>query len=127
MQILIFYVSSFIFKESHVSFAEDNPSETIVIVEEELDGIDRDDIGNLEDLLRLVLINGECGNPKIVVDGGELTRNITQKNVLQACRYPVCDKCYRRKYFLNKHLDIVNQLGKYDFSCELVVNNLKER
>ena len=28
----------------------------------------RDDIGNLEDLL--VPINEECGNPKVVVDGG---------------------------------------------------------
>ena len=36
----------------------------------------RDDIGNLKYLL--VLINEECGNPK-VVDGGELTRNINQK------------------------------------------------
>ena len=27
-----------------------------------------DDIGNLEDLL--VLINEECGNPKVVFDGG---------------------------------------------------------
>ena len=34
---------------------------------EELDGIIRDDIGNLEDLL--MLINEECGNPKAVVNG----------------------------------------------------------
>ena len=66
--------------------------------EQELElGIDGDDIGNLEDLLTLVLINGECGNPKVVVDGGELTRNITQKNFLQACRCPLCDKGYRRE------------------------------
>ena len=36
-----------------------------------------DDIRILEDLL--VLINEECGTPKVVVDGGELTRSITQK------------------------------------------------
>ena len=60
-QILIFFdVSSFIFKKSHVLIEEDSPSEKIVIVEEELDGIDRDDVGNLEDLLRLVLISEEC-------------------------------------------------------------------
>ena len=51
----------------------------IDLVEEGLDGIDRDDIVNLEDLLRLVLINEEYGNCKVVVDGGELTRNINQK------------------------------------------------
>ena len=32
------------------------------MVQEELDGIDRDDIGNLEDLIRIVLIDEECGN-----------------------------------------------------------------
>ena len=58
--------------------------------------VHRDDIGNLEDLL--VHINEECGNPKVVVDGGDLTRNNNQKKksgVLQACRCPLCDKCYR--------------------------------
>ena len=41
-------------------------------MKEELGDIDRDDIGNLENLLRLVLINEGCGNPKVVVGGGEL-------------------------------------------------------
>ena len=35
-----------------------------MIVKEELDGIDIDDIGNLEDLLRIVFIHEECGNLK---------------------------------------------------------------
>ena len=39
-QILIFYFSSFIFKDNH------NPSGKIMIVKEERDGIDIDDIGN---------------------------------------------------------------------------------
>ena len=54
-----------------------------------------DDIGNLEDLL--VLINEECGNPKVDINGGECTRNINQKQkpvVLQACRCSLWDKCY---------------------------------
>ena len=51
-----------------------------VIVEEELDCIDIDDIGNLEDSPRLVFINEECGNLIVVNDDGELTRNISQKN-----------------------------------------------
>ena len=33
-------------------------------IEEELDGI-----GNLMDLPRLMFIDEECGNPKVVVDG----------------------------------------------------------
>ena len=35
----------------------------IVLVDKELDGVDRDGIGNLEDSLRLMLINEECWNP----------------------------------------------------------------
>ena len=35
-----------------------------------------DDIGNLEDLLRIVFIHEECWNLKVFVDGGELTRNV---------------------------------------------------
>ena len=87
---MIFFVSSFIFKKNYVLIEEDNPSEKIVLIEEELDGIEKDDIVNLEDLLRLVLIDEECGNPKVVADGGELTININQKkkpDILQACRF----------------------------------------
>ena len=39
-------------------------------VEEEQDGIDIDGIGNLMDLPKLMLIDEECGNLKVVVDGG---------------------------------------------------------
>ena len=53
----------------------------VVIFEEELDGIDLDDIGNLEDLLSVVLIDEACGNLKVVIDVGELIRNII--NLLQ--------------------------------------------
>ena len=35
----------------------------IVLVDKELDGVDRDGIGNLEDSLRLMLINEESWNP----------------------------------------------------------------
>ena len=50
-----------------------------MIVREELDGIDIDDIGDLEDLLRIVLIHEEYGNLKSFIDGGERTRNINNK------------------------------------------------
>ena len=51
-----------IFKENHVFIeAEHNPSDK---VEEELDGIDIDDTGNLGDLPRLIFIIEGCGNLK---------------------------------------------------------------
>ena len=55
--------SSFIFKENHVFIEEeDNPSDKFAMVEEELDGIDIDSIGNLMDLPRLMFIDEVCGN-----------------------------------------------------------------
>ena len=71
------------------------------MVKEKLNGIDIDGIGNLEDLLRIVLIHEECGNLQVIVDGGELTGNVnTQKKpgVLQAEKY------YRGEYFFNTNV-----------------------
>ena len=82
--------SSSIFKENYIFFEEeDDPSDIVVIVQEKLDDIDIDGIGNLVDLPRLMFIEEECGNLKVVTDGGELTRNINIKkksDVLQAYR-----------------------------------------
>ena len=81
----MFYFSSFIFKK--ITFIEKiNHSEKNVIVEEELDCIDIDDIGNSKHLPRLSFIGVECGNIIVVDDVGELTRNSNQNkksNVLQ--------------------------------------------
>ena len=49
-----------------------------MIVKEEVDGTDIDDIGSLKGLLRVVFIHEECGNLKVFVKGGELTRNINK-------------------------------------------------
>ena len=49
-----------------------------MIVKEELDSIDIDDNGNLEDLLRVVFIHEECGNFIVFVNGGEFTRIINK-------------------------------------------------
>ena len=62
-----------------VSFKKATLLENFVIVEEELVGIDTDDIGNLEDSPRFVFIDEECENLIVVNDAGELTRNINQK------------------------------------------------
>ena len=48
------------------------------------------------DLPRRVFIDEECENLKLVVDGGELTRNINEKKkpvLVQAYRWSLCDKC----------------------------------
>ena len=77
-------------KKNHIFIEiEENPSEKVVIVEIELDGI-----GNLENLLWLVFIDKEYDNLKVFVDGGELTRNINQKksDVSQAYRCPHRDR-----------------------------------
>ena len=92
-QIFKIFFSSFIFKENH-GFIEDSNLLEKVLVEKELDGrtVDIDDIRNFEDLPRLVLLDEECGNLKVVNDSGELSRNINQKNksdVLQPKRCPL--------------------------------------
>ena len=48
------------------SIKKKNPSKKVVIVEEQLDDIDIDYTGNLEDLPSLVFINEACWNLKIV-------------------------------------------------------------
>ena len=53
-----------------------------LLFEEELDDLDIDDIGNFEDLSRLVFIDEECGNPRVSSDDGELDRNINLKKTL---------------------------------------------
>ena len=71
------------------------------MVKEKLNGIDIDGIGNLEDLLRIVLIHEECGNLQVIVDGGELTGNVNKQKkpgVLQAEKY------YRGEYFFNTNV-----------------------
>ena len=75
----MFYFSSIIFKNITVLLKTSNSTEKNVIVGEELNCIDIDEIGNLEDSPRLVFINEECGNLIVVNDGGELTENISQK------------------------------------------------
>ena len=74
-----------------------------MIVKEELDGIDIDGNGNLEDLLRIVFIHEECRNRKVLVDGGE-TRHFAN-----LC--PLCDnKVIGQSIFFNEHVEY----------CELV-------
>ena len=64
-----------------------------LIAKEELVGIDIEDIGNLEDLLKIVFIHEECGNLKVFLDDGEPTRNINKK------KKPVVLQAYNRGLF----------------------------
>ena len=48
------------------------------MVEEELDCIDIDDIGNLEDSPKLVFIDEECGNLIVVNDDGKILARRSQ-------------------------------------------------
>ena len=59
--------SSFIFEENHVF---KKTLKKVNAVEEEQNGIDIAGIGNLMDLPKLMFINKECGNLKVVFDGG---------------------------------------------------------
>ena len=62
--------SSFIFKENHVFIEEeDNRSNKVATVEEELDGFDIVGIGNVVGLPRLMFIVEECWNLIVVVCG----------------------------------------------------------
>ena len=52
------------------------------------------------------------------IDVGELTRNIAKKKkpgVLQAYKHPLCDIC--QSIFSKSMWNILDQLGKHNFSC----------
>ena len=82
-------------------------------------GVDKDDIGNLEELLKVMFIDEKCGNLKVVIEGGELTRNINPKKKLDVLQYPhsVTNAAGEGISSINKW-NIANQLRKYDFSCD---------
>ena len=83
-QILTCFIFLVLFSK-YYGFVKKTTLQKNVIFEKELDCINRDDIGNLEDSPRLLLIDEECGNLIVVSDGEERTGNISQKksDVLQ--------------------------------------------
>ena len=77
-----------------------------------------------------MFINEECGNLKVVNDGGELARDIDQKKKSDGSQKYVdvhsvtnVDESISSKTMYN----IVNKLGMPDFSYGSVVNDLKNR
>ena len=93
---------------------KDNPSEKVVIVEKEPDGI-----GNLEDLPRLVFIEKECGNLNYSLMVETLLEILTKRS--QMFYKPidvrsVTDDMGETASSISIRI-IVNQLGKHDFPC----------
>ena len=61
--------SSFIFEKNHVFIEEGNPQTKLIQMRKNKMEL-KDGIGNLMDFPRLLFIDEECGNLKVVVDGG---------------------------------------------------------
>ena len=62
--------SSFIFEENHVFSEEGNPQTILMQLRKNKMEFDIDGIGNVMDLPKLMFIDEEYGNLKVVVDGG---------------------------------------------------------
>ena len=75
-----------------------------------------------------MFINEECGNLKVVNDGGELARDIDQKKKSDVSQKYVdvhSVKNVGESISSITMYNIVNKLGMRDFSYGSVVNNLK--
>ena len=123
-----YWVSIFIFKINHVFMeGKDNPVEKVVIDEEEPDVIEIDGILNLQNPPKTVFIDQECWNLKVIVDGGELIRNINKKkpDILQAYKCPLCWHATGESIFSTSKWNILNQSGKDDFSCGQAADNFR--
>ena len=89
--------------------------------EEEPDGVDTDSIGNLEDSPRFMFINDECENLIVVNDGGEFTRNISQKKKSSVLHRLFHVDIHNVTNAVGESIssvtmwNIVNQLGKQKF------------
>ena len=69
------------------------------------------------DLTRLVLIDEECGNLKVVVDEGERSRNINQEKKPEKMSMSVTH-AIGRNVFSIRIRNVANHLGKHDFVCK---------
>ena len=85
----------------------------------------------LETSPRFVFIDEECENVTVVNDDGERTRNSNQKKKSGVSQYFIISVHYvpnavGESISSVTMWNIVNELGKHDFSCGAVVNNLKD-
>ena len=72
-------------------------------------GAEKDDIGNLEDLLGVVPIDEECGNLKVVIETISINQN--KKSAVLRDKWASVEGISSISKW-----NIVNQLGKHDFS-----------
>ena len=81
-------------------------------------GIGIDDIENLEDLLRVVFIDEECGNLKVVVESllETLIKRRSQTSFRPIDLHSVTNAVGEGISSTSKW-NIVNQLGKHNFPC----------
>ena len=87
---------------------EKNPSEELVISEEEIAALDASAMkqSNVEDLPKLIFIEEKSGNMRVIVhEGGstETTKSDTKSGDLAINRCSFCGKCYKRELFYEKH------------------------
>ena len=88
---------------------EKNPSEELVISEEEISAVDTSAMNetNVEDLPKLIFIDEKSGNMRVVVhEGGstERTKSDSKSGELATYRCSFCGKCYKRELFYEKHV-----------------------
>ena len=78
-------------------------------------GIEIHDIGNFENLLRLVLIDEECGILKNLLMVENLLETLTKRKsqtFYEPSDLHSCDKCCRRGHYFNKEVDYCESVSR---------------
>ena len=95
----LFYFSNFIFKKITISFKKVTFQKKM-LVQEKLDYIDIDDIGNIVDSPKLVFTDEECGNLIVV----HINQKKKSRRFTIAYRCPLSERCCRREYLFSSHV-----------------------
>ena len=96
-----------ILNQNELFIEEKNPSEELLISEEEIAALDTSAMKetNVEDLPKLIFIDEKSGNMRIVAhEGGntEKTKSDTKSGEFPTYRCSFCGKCYKRELFYEK-------------------------
>ena len=99
-----------ILKQNELFIEEKNPSEELVISEEEIAAHDTSAMKetNVEDLLKLIFIDEKSGNIRVTVhESGktETTKCDTKSRELATKRCSFCGKRYKRESFYEKYVE----------------------
>ena len=102
-----------ILNQNELFIEEKNPSEELIISEEEIASRDTSAMKetNVEDLPKLIFIDEKSGNMRLVVpEGGSTERTKCNTKSGELYRYittyrcSFCGKCYKRELFYEKHV-----------------------